>query len=164
MVRASALQAEGPRFEPATAHHPNLTMLDGCGCCCVLAQISFFIGMPRSMTTHSRLCPIHSSANGLLLRVDVSLGDVHIAVASQVCQRPGVHVRCPPGEAGVSQRIQLKSLKLGLPVLSRFPQSARGLGDRLKSANQWLLELINKRSFSLGLVSITDQQLADFSK
>jgi len=40
---------------------------------------------------------IQRRANGLLLRVNVALRDVHVAVTGEVRQRPRVHVRCPPG-------------------------------------------------------------------
>ena len=57
----------------------------------------------------------------MLLRVNVALGDVHIAVARQVSQRPRVHVRRPSGEPGMPQSI-LEARGTSLGVTGLFPE------------------------------------------
>src|ERR1017187_9173748 len=94
-VRASGLHPEGPRFEPATAHHISLINLDTWGRYGHCFQVWLLPGMPRSMPSLFKLCSFHRSADRLLLGVNVALRGVHVAVPSEVCQSPRVHVGCP---------------------------------------------------------------------
>src|ERR1051326_5569148 len=97
--RASGYEPEGRVFESPRAHHLNDPHSNGCGRYLHAGQIGSLGGMPRSMPTVCHLRPIHRRANRLLLRVNVALGNVHVAMPCEVCQGPWVHVRCPPSEA-----------------------------------------------------------------
>ena len=78
----------------------------------------------------------HCCPDGLLLGMDVAFRDAHAAVPCEVRERPRVHVRCPPRQAGVPQRVQRERLHFGslasLKVLTlqagRFDVPAPGLG------------------------------------
>jgi hypothetical protein len=83
------------------------------------------------MPTVSHSCPVHRRANGLFLRVDVALRDVHVAVPTKLCQRPGVHVRCPARQACVPQRVQLESVKFYVFPLSQLAEEGRSLLNSL---------------------------------
>jgi hypothetical protein len=65
--------------------------------------------VPRTVPTLYRARLFHRVKNRVLLRVNVALRDVHVAVSSQVGKRPRIHVRCPPGEAGMPERVQLEA-------------------------------------------------------
>jgi hypothetical protein len=58
------------------------------------------------MPTVCHLRPIHGSSNSLLLRMNVALRDVHIAVPSEIRKRPRVHVWRPARQEGVSQKLR----------------------------------------------------------
>jgi len=66
-----------------------------------------------------------------LLGVDVPFSNAHVAMSGEICQRPGVHVQCPPGWASVPERVKRKPLNvvaglagffvgLGLPIARGF--------------------------------------------
>jgi len=52
---------------------------------------------------------LHRVKDRLLLRVNVPLRDVHVAMAGQqVGECPGIHVRRPSRKAGMPERVQFK--------------------------------------------------------
>jgi len=58
--------------------------------------------MPRSMPTPN-LC--HYLVNAGVIGVNVTLGRVHVRVASQHVTSDRVHMLCPSRDAGVAQRL-----------------------------------------------------------
>jgi hypothetical protein len=49
--------------------------------------------MPKSMPTLFLKCAIHLRSDGLLLRVNVPLRDVHVAMTREIGESPRVHTR-----------------------------------------------------------------------
>ena len=60
--------------------------------------------------------PVHGRARRVLLRMNVPLGDGHVAVAGQIRQGPRVHVGRPPGEAGMSKSVKWKVFQTRPPA------------------------------------------------
>jgi len=87
--------------------------------------------MPGSMPTIRHLRSVHSRADGLLLRMDVPLRDIHVAVPGKVCQRPGIHVGCPSGQARVPQGVKLETLERCIFLPGLLAKYRRCLLDRL---------------------------------
>ena len=59
---------------------------------------------------HSRL--LHRGARAVFLRVNVPLRDAHVAVPSEVRERPRVHEGCPARQASVSEGVDREMLHL----------------------------------------------------
>ena len=87
--------------------------------------------MPKSMPTLSNSGLFHRVSNRFLLGVNVALGDIHVTVACEISQRPGVHVRRPPGKTSVSKSVKFKILQFHIFPFGFFPQKSGGLRDRL---------------------------------
>src|SRR5579862_2459896 len=87
--------------------------------------------MPRSMPTIFLFHSVHSRTNCLLLWVNVTLRDIHVAVTCKVCQRPRVHVRCPTGKASMPESVQLESPELDVIPFSLLLKDGRRLLDCL---------------------------------
>jgi len=76
------------------------------------------------MPTVCLLRPIHCRTNGLLLRVNVTLRDVHVPVPSEARQGPRIHKRCPALHAGVTEGVELTVKAERLPSGSIPGESA----------------------------------------
>ena len=87
--------------------------------------------MPGSMPTLFLPSSFHGRADRLFLRVNVPLGDVHIAVASEIRQRPRVHVWRPSGQTGVPQRVKLEAPELHIFAPGLLAKNDGCLLDRL---------------------------------
>ena len=75
---------------------------------------------------------VHRRANRLFLRVHVSLRDVHVAVSCEIGQGPRVHVRRPPRQASMAERIEFKRCELNILLSRFFPENTGGFGEGLQ--------------------------------
>src|SRR5580704_18696416 len=106
--RASGYEPEGRVFESLRAHHLNSLKSDAWTRHRQHLQIHRLRSMSKTMPTLGLLCSIHGRANRLFLRMKIAFGDVHIAVSSEIGERPGVHLRRPAGQASMPKRVEFE--------------------------------------------------------
>ena len=117
--RASGYEPEGREFESLRAHQLTLFQSVDCSPLRTVHGIGFLASVPISVPTLCISGLFHGFADRVFLRMHVTLSDVHVAVSSEISQRPGVHVRRPASQACVSESVQVEWVDTGYPQCLR---------------------------------------------